>query len=254
MPTAGRRAYQPRIVLIGFAPTDLSRTVNVYRRFFHSEEVPLFKPRYVLDGRNELSLLGCPVSTPAAYARLLDRPGDVLAFGKNDQWYEPAVYECPLYDYSAFVRLLCLTVVRAKRQFDGDRLTRGGVFNEDSAAVKIQCKVFEEFVRLVRGRGAEPLVVMLPDKPAVQAARRGEAPVYEPLVRHLKASGIDHADAAAAFRAAGVADVDSCFASGGHYSPAGTRLVATWMTGILRERLPPPDDRTPAGGGGSGNP
>ncbi len=247
-------AYRPRTVLIGFVPTDLSRTVNVYRRFFHSEELPLFKPRYVLDGKDGLALIECPAPTPAAYARLLDRPGDVLALGKNDQWYEPAVYESPLYDYSAFVRLLGLTVVKAKRLCDGDRLTRGRVFNEDCAAVKIQCKLFEEFAALVRGRGADPLVVLLPDKPTVQAVRRGEPPVYEPLVRHLKARGIDYVDAGDAFRAADVADADGWFATGGHYSPAGTRLVATWMTGILRERLSSPRPDEAPGGVSRSNP
>ncbi len=129
--------YQPELVLIGFSPTDLSRTVNIYRRFFHSEEMPLFKPRYELDEQGGLSLIECPVSTRRAYERLLEKPREVLAFGKNDQWYEPALYENPLYDYSALARTVSLLVVKAGRYLDSDRLNRGFMFNENSAAVAV---------------------------------------------------------------------------------------------------------------------
>jgi len=38
-------ALRPDVVLIGFAPDDLGRLVNVYRRFISSRELPLAKPR-----------------------------------------------------------------------------------------------------------------------------------------------------------------------------------------------------------------
>jgi hypothetical protein len=232
------RAYDPQLILIGFSPTDLSRIVNVYRRFYHSQEVPLFKPRFALDNQNELAFIECPVCSPAAYEQLLEQPSVVIAFGRNDHWYEPAIYENPAYDYSALVKIFSLAAVKLRRYFDRDRLNRGNLFNEESLAARIQSKIFVQFVQLVRERGARPLVVLLPDQPTVEAVQRGEQPVYEPLVRDLRGRGIDLIDVADYFRSGNqLFESGRWFAREGHYSLAGNRVVASGVASAIRQRL-----------------
>jgi hypothetical protein len=193
----------------------------------------------VLDADGELSLLECPVRGRADYERLLERPQDVVALGRHDQWFEPAVYKNGLHDCSAAVRLGSAAVVRLHRRFDRDRLIRGGVFNADAPAFKIQCKLFEEFVKLARERNAQPLVVFLPEKAAVRARREGRPAVYDPLLEHLKGRQVGCLDAADAFAGAGDGgDVERWFAPDGHYSPEGNRVVASWLAGELRKRFP----------------
>lgn len=221
----------PRVVLIGFALDDLGRLVNVYRRFRSTREIPLVKPRYLLQPDGRLELLPSPIHRPADYEPYLRDPRRVIAWGAHDQWYEPAIYEDPLYDYSAAVRLLTETWVRGRRRYVGpDRLVRGGVFNPASSAFRIQLALFRLFADSIRARGARPLIVLFPDQAAVRAGLAGRPTVLASLVAALAARGLDHIDLTDAFRAAGTgADVGRWFMPGGHYSPSGNRVVATWL-------------------------
>ncbi len=230
--------FAPQVVLIGFPPTDLWRVVNVYRRFYSNAEVPLFKPRFELDAQGELSLVDCPLRERADYQRLLTNPQEVRRYGNKDQWYQPLVYGNPLYDYSAAVRLLSASAVRFQKRYGSDRLIRDGVFDQNSMAFKIQCKLFEKFVADVRAAGATPLIVMFPDERAVHATRAGQPKLYDSLSEHLQKQGIACVDAADAFRdAEATSSPGEWFASGGHYSPTGNQIVASWLTCEIRKRF-----------------
>jgi len=221
----------PRVVVIGFVPDDLGRVVNVYRRFRSNREIPLVKPRYVLDGRGRLALLPVPLRTPADYARILAVPRRAIELGAHDQWYEPAVYEDPLYDRSGAVRLATEVWIRARRRYFGrERLVRDGTFNPAATAFRIQIALFRQFADSVRARGARPLVVLFPDAEAVRAARHGRRTLLASLGEALRAQGLAYLDLTEAFRAApDGGNPGAWFMPGGHYSPAGNRLVAEWL-------------------------
>ena len=230
--------YSPQLVLLAFPPTDLARVVNVYRRFYSSDEVPLFKPRYELDGTGELSLVESPVRDRRGYESLVEQPESVVPFGVHDQWFEPMIYRNPLHDRSATVRLASATIVRVARRLDRNRLMRGGVFNTESAAFRIQVKIFEIFVALARTRGSIPVVVMLPDRRVLQAMQNSGPRSYDPLIDHLKEKRIDVLDASDAFVAADLSGgLDRWFAPYGHYSAQGNRVVSAWLARALRDRL-----------------
>ena len=231
--------YSPHVVIVGFPPHALSRAVNVYRRFFSHADAPLFKPRFLLGPEGELTLVECPVRDRKDYQVILDYPSAVTQFGKNDQWYCPLVYANPVHDYSATVRLMSAAGTRLWRRYvHKDRLIRGGVFNSRSSAFKIQCAVCEAFVEAIRAAGAQPLIVIFADRKGVQAKRRGkERLVYDPLMEHLRARGIDFVDAAEAFGGlAGQVCESEWFAPDGHYSPAGNRIVAAWLNEQIGKR------------------
>lgn len=221
----------PHVVVIGFAPDDLGRVVNVYRRFRSNREIPLVKPRYLLDAQGRLALLPVPLRTPADYARYLAAPRRVIELGVHDQWYEPAIYEDPLYDRSAAVRLATEVWIRARRRYLGrDRLVRDGTFNPTATAFRIQVALFRQFAEAVRAHGARPLVVLFPDAETVRAARQGRRTVFASLGDALRTQGLPYLDVTEAFRKPpGREDPGVWFMPGGHYSPAGNRRVAEWL-------------------------
>jgi GDSL-like lipase/acylhydrolase family protein len=244
-------ALSPQIVIIGFATDDMRRVVNVYRRFISNRELPLVKPRFVLDGDGLLQAVSVPLPDRGTYQRYLRSPEDVTHLGAHDQWYAPAIYGNPLYDYSATVRLVTNVWARiAHRYFDADRLFRGGEFNSSSSVFRLQGAVFAAFADAVRAAGARPIVVLFPDRESVVRARNGGSTVFAPLVRDLAARGLEHIDLTAAFvRRDAAGEVADWFQPGGHYSGAGNRIVAAALGEAVLEgsRVPRhPTGRRPA--------
>lgn len=225
----GREA-SPRIAIMGFTEDDLTRVVNVYRRFRSSDEIPLTKPRFLLGRNGRLVLVPPPLRGPADYRKYLADPARVVELGVDDQWYEPLIYRDPLYDYSAAVRLLTGVWIGLKHRYGPDRLVVSGEFNPHSTAFKIQMALFRLFADSARAWDMKPLIVLLPGKGNVSRAREGLPPDFQPLIDSLDQAGIPDRDATVAFRAA-PGDVDSrvWFSPGGHYSWAGNHLVAEWL-------------------------
>jgi len=230
------KALEPRFVIIGFAPVDLRRAVNVYRRFLSTDELALFKPRFVLDEEGDLELLEVSYKDTSDYERLLDDPQLIEDQGKNDQWYSPSVYGNPLYDWSATVRLATNVAIKFHREVtDPDRvLVRSDsgerVFNTESAAFRIQSKIFEEFHQNVLEAGAVPVIMFLPARDDIVRAQDGKPTTYSPLVDFLATNDLNYLDSVEAFVASssGV-DVGRLFAPGGHYSKEGNEILAKFV-------------------------
>lgn len=222
-------ALRPDVVLIGFAPDDLRRIVNVYRRFVSSLEWPLAKPRFVLQEDGRLMHVPNPLPRAADYRRLMDHPLAVRELGEFDAWYPSTIYEHPLYDVLASIRVTHAVWRRLSwRLWDPDRLLKGGVFNPRSSAFVLQVAVLRAFTTAVRDSGAVPAVVLLPDRASVESVRRDGEPVYAPLRDALREHDVPIWDAASAFHAAPGATT-TLFAAGGHYSPAGNEVLAAWL-------------------------
>ena len=229
------RGLAAETVILGFTTDDLRRLVNVYRRFLSSREIPLFKPRFAFDDHGGLRLLPTPVPRIETYADLAAHPRGVLPFGRDDHWYQPLIYENPLYDWSATVRLLTNVWLRVRdRYFDPDRIWTGQAFNEHSTAFRLQIALFQAFADSARAYGHVPVIVLLPDRTSLGLRERGLPTLYSPLTRALQAHGLGYLDTADAFERRGFAGgVDRWFNPGGHYSPEGNAVVAAW----LREQL-----------------
>jgi len=238
-------ALAPDIVLIGFAPVDLARTVNVYRRFLSNLELPLIKPRFVLDRDGRLSLLSNPITQVTDYGKYLEDPRGVIELGRDDYWYESVVYENPLYDLSATVRVLTTLWVRVRRRYlDGERLLEGdGVvqavkFKSESPAFRIQTMLFEKFKADALALRAVPIVVILPDGESVTHARLGRQKIFDPLLEHLRKSAVAYIDLSDAFAAeAKTTPQGRWFMPGGHYSGAGNKMIAAWLAHQVEERV-----------------
>ena len=227
-------ALSPDVVLVAFVPDDLRRMLSVYPRFFSSLEWPLSKPRFVLRPDQTLALIPNPLPHREDLVRLMEHPTDVRALGRLDDWYPTAVYENPLYDKSASLRVEEAVWRRLRRRyFDRNRLFRGGVINEHSSAFALQVALFRAFSEAARARGTIPIMLMLPDRSSVERIRRGAPPVYAPLEETLARQGLTVWDGADAFRPARVS-TDSLFAPFLHYSPLGNRVLARWLARRLQ--------------------
>lgn len=228
----------PHVVLIGFIADDIRRVVNVYQRFASTSSGVFTKPRFELGPGGELTLQPSPIQRLEDWRQYLDDPAAVTAWGQNDQWYEPLIYENPLYDLSAAVRLFSTVWVRIENRYlDSGRLFRGEDLNTNATAYRLQMAVFEQFAEDVREAGHRPIVLFLPSRGELQSALSGRRVVYEPLAAELRSRGIENWDATDAFSSVSTAEppIGSWFAPGGHYSPAGNRIVAAWLGPRLRE-------------------
>ena len=223
--------FAPDVILIGFVLDDLRRLVNVYRRFLDDRELPLFKPRYVMDSTGRLELLPTPFPTGESYEGLLDNPREVLRLGRQDQWYRTTVYENPLYDRSAVVRVGVTVWEHARdRYFNADRIMTGAIANPNSEAFRLQVAMFEEFRSTAMQRGSRIAILLFPDRISLERARLGEPTGYQTLADTLAARGHSFMDLGEAFLAEpATTPVARWFTKDNHYSPAGNAVVARWL-------------------------
>jgi lysophospholipase L1-like esterase len=224
-------ALQPDVVLVGFIVDDIRRVVNVYQRFASTSSGIFTKPRFRLDEEGHLELLPSPIHTLEDWRPILDDPATVVAWGKDDQWYEPLVYENPLYDFSALVRIATSGWIRLRHRYiDPDRLFLGETLNPSAEAFLLQMAIFRAFVSEVRANGAEPIIVFFPSRRELEAERDRRSQAYVPMTDQLRHEHIDYWDAKDAFAPLLASDrMNEWFEPGGHYSPAGNRIVAEWL-------------------------
>lgn len=217
----GRR-FRPDVVLLGFQPENVLRDLNVFRPlYFAGTEVPLSKPRFVVQG-TELELKNVPVLPVDAVLPALETM--------------PAH---PLFAYEAFhapyarhwwlaSRLLAFAasapLARASAQL---RL--------DPEGRELARRIVARFAADVAADGAAFLLVHLPRREDLAVRRAGREVWYEPLLRE------DLAPLGVADPTAGIASVDDAlFAPRGHYSPAMNAIVgAALAEPVLRKARGP---------------
>lgn len=231
----GRGAHGEDLVLIGFAPVNLRRSVNVYRRFISDRDSPLVKPRFVV-GDEGLVLVPNPLPPPDEYRRLAEEPrATVRELGRHDSWYNPLVWENSLYDLSPTVRLVTYLGSRVYRaRLSKGRLLRDGAFNPASEAFMVQRMVLQAFHDSVSATGAQPQLVIFPDPTSIRRQIEGKPSIYAPLIAALREDGVEVLDLVDAFaKTAAREGLGGLFASGGHYSAAGNRIVAEEVSSVL---------------------
>ena len=223
------------VSLLGFVEPDYARNVNRYRRFQRANELPLFKPRFRLEARGELELIPNPFPGSAVLARLLDDPWAALEAGPGDFFYDPLVWENPLYDRIRLVRLVSTVLSSAWRsRLSGDRLYAGGQMNEKAEAFRLVVALVERFESQCRAFGQRCALVVFPSRDA-DVWRDERTPAYGPLLAALEERGTWVVDVAEALGAAPDLSPDTLWASGHHYTPAGHRVVASALRNALRE-------------------
>lgn len=218
-------------VWLGFMPRAALRVVSMYRpALAHEDRSVALKPRFTLDERGELALIPLPVASQRELGELLCATDDAFAraIAPHDAFVGawPSAYE-PFGErvwHRSFAARLVVTKLegRARPHDDVLRDATGECF-----------RVLRGIVARMRAeaeaRGDRFRVLILPDRPSLDAFKTaragGPAPAYATFVDALSADGVDVVDVTEALAAADVPGA-GLFAPGGHWSPAGNRVVA----------------------------
>jgi hypothetical protein len=231
--------FHPHVVLVGFIADDLFRNANVFRPFLApGTGHQMTKPRFRLED-GELRLVPNPLPRLEDYRRLLDDPlGTLAPLVSIDAFFPPELGAAAVGGPTPSVRLwhLVAASLAGRESVEAERRMR-----TDGEAFAVTVALFEAFRRDAERAGARFLVVLFPVEPDVAAARRGEAPSYEPLRAELAARRFDVVDALEWFaeRARDVPPGELFLEV--HYSPAGNRLVAEHVLDALAARGLLPD-------------
>lgn len=227
----------PHVVLIGVITDDVLRGVNVFRPFLAPDTGHvLTKPRFLLDGAGTLQLLPNPLPGVDAYRAFLADPVPKLReIVRHDDDAPPLSDAGPL-DALASVRLVKLLSATLRRSGDGARQIRHGELNLDAEPSRLALAVLRRFVGRVRANGAEPLVVLFPDRTELDARRDGRAITYRPLRDRLIGEGIPVVDVLDGFDALAPGWTTGKILRRSHYGPWGTELVARILAGELIAR------------------
>ncbi len=227
------RSQKPDVVVIGFMSENIFRGVNVFRPFYRpTTELPFAKPRYRLPapGEPDLVLIGNPMPRLDDSRRLLAHPAETLAeLGRHDFYYRTQLH-AGTFDASFAVRLAKLA--RESLSAD-DRIVRDGYYDTPSEAFRVTTALFTEFYEMALRDGAQPVILIFPERSDLHRWRTAHTKRYEPLLQFLAARGYRVIDAMTALDSAGNGpSVDDLIPS--HFSPLANRLVAELLLEQLR--------------------
>ena len=227
------RGFHPHVVLIGYLTENIERNVNTFRPFYHRRTgTPLAKPRFTLGpGPGDLVLQPNPAPRIEDYRALLADPAPTLRrFGAHDYHYQHQAHASP-WDRSRLVRLAKLARYE---------LLRIPLYDERSEAFAVTTRLFDRFVQDVRAAGATPLVVVFPTRVDLIRQIVGQSRVHQNVLDFLGRRGYDHVDLLDAFADCRTGcNLDAII--GGHFTPAGNRVIGEHLGLALRTRrlLPP---------------
>jgi hypothetical protein len=199
----------------------------VFRPFYRpGSQLPFAKPRFV-EGEHGPSLLPNPMPRLDDYRDLMARPAAVLPrLGAHDFFYRMRPRRGP-FDGSATVRLLKV----AGEQLGPLRASR--FYDADSEAFRVTTQIFTAFYEMVQRDGAQPVIVIYPERGDLIRWRDTGTKRYTPLLQFLNSKGYRVVDAMEALDSAGreraVGDLVPA-----HYTPLANRLVAAQLLSRLR--------------------
>ena len=227
-----RQSLKSDIVLIGYMTDDIYRHQNIFRPFFSAKTgLPFGKPRFEFSG-DTLVLDPNPFPTRNHYHELLKNPDELLReAGKHDVYYQKAQKSGPL-DFFASVRLCKIAFEKISDRFDRD-FSLAEVYADNSSPFKVARLLFERFCGVVKQDGAEPVVVLFPNKRDVKRYQQTKENYYHSLHRYFIEQDQIYLDLLPAFAEI---ESDSLLNSlfQNHYTPEGNRFVATQILEFLK--------------------
>lgn len=242
------RASLPEVVVIGFMAENIFRNVNVFRPFYRpGSKTPFAKPRY-RPSQPGLTLAENPLPRLADYHRLLARPAETLErLGRHDHFYRTEPHAEAI-DRSATVRLAKL----ARQQLvPGNGIERHGSYDTDSEAFRVTTDLFTAFYEMALGDGAQPVILIFPERADLDRWQRTRTKRYAPLLQFIAAKKYRVVDAMTALDGMGREhSLDDLIPA--HLTPLANQRVAEYLLEQLRgwELVrAPPDAPCPESGG-----
>jgi len=211
--------FEAHYALLCIWPEDLGRALNVYRFLMTSGAEYMQKPRLTLDARGALELrVDDWVGSRRLLLEALARPdalaGRLLEF---ERWRQPGDLERPAWFALRSLRALA----SLQRKLRARELRRATALDLDDEAVRLSSAIARAFADAARASGAEPVIVLLPQREFLASHPGGERAL--PIVARLRAEGLRVVDVSPAFAAGAQSEL---FLPSGHYTAAGNAAVA----------------------------
>ena len=227
------RKYSPKIVVFGFQPENIKRTVNIFRSLYSRNTWLVFsKPRFFIDEDGLLTLINSPVIPP-------EKVGDVLEdlslspLAEYEYWYIPDNYRQSFWMRSRFLAFL-YTLFNEYKPHPGGRYDhRPGhhYWDPEGEPMRVSLRILEEFAREARAAGEIPIILHIPKKNDIKCLERGTRPAHYQLLDELERSGIMVVDPAPEMKG------ESRLYKHSHYSSRGGRIVARILADAIRKLI-----------------
>lgn len=213
------RPWHPDVVLLGFSPPNLYRTLSVYSFVgFPQLRYPFAKPRFVLTG-GQLAALNVPPLTPEAI--IATNSITDLPFVDYDRGYNPVDWEWSYYHRSYILRLL---ISLSPRWPVPNQQT------SDEAVLSVSTALLRSFIQVAMADGSTPLVVYLPAPIELNAA----SPHSEKARRILQSAGITPIDLTPTLLKLSALDR---FVTDSHYSPRANMAIAQRLREVVLDHV-----------------
>jgi lysophospholipase L1-like esterase len=231
-----KRDHLPPVVLMGHFQEGMLRNVNQFHGLLNGGEGLGFKPRFILDDRDELELVPLPDLSYAQYQRAIRDPGGSLPH----EYFSPGGQS----GLQSFQFPYTLSVLGTMGHFSirarlADLPRHAAFYDPDHASrsLEITTRLLASFHEEASALGFAPVIIMLPASRDLELFAKEERWVFEPLTRRLQQRSISIANVGSALAAhtsqPGAAVI---FASGGHYNALGNRIVAEAIHAHLRDQ------------------
>lgn len=216
-------AWRPDIAFIGFMVDNIGRNVNRFPPFRGLENIPLLKPRFVINEDSALAILSPPFSDPREYLST-DSESFLNMVKPHDLNYDSLLYQKETLDLFYLGRLVRTLIYKIERREDkSPRWTR---FYEDEGALRVTEHLLGRFVSVALQKGIRPFIVIIPDRYGLENYQETGKEIWRQLLYRLDKASLPYIDLTGPLSEylKGLDNPASEFLP--HYSPAMNKKVA----------------------------
>lgn len=221
-------------IWVGWLPSASLRLLTVWRPAErHWAKLARFKPRFRLDASGGLIEVPNPVNSIKHMHKVMSsQEGFLAAIDGNDGWVSrSSVAYAPTgshWLHGTGLGRMALTLHEHR-----DRDAAPWLLDENSEVFRLLLAVMGAFQDEAASSGARLRLLVLPDRPALQALANDGRGYWSKATEACERAGIEVIDCGAALIRAGAAEATNCWAPGGHYSAQGHRVVAESLRALL---------------------
>jgi hypothetical protein len=232
-------------VFIGFMTNNIQRTINVFRPFLFQETGVVSTKPYAALEDGELVLKPNPLDSLEGYQQLLDDTERVLGeLGEEDYYVQRQKEARPLlpsgrvwryfdgeFGAETYVRMVFNMRGRSRDDF----MNFANDYAEGTYPLKVVTRLFDRFVAEVKENGAEPVIVIFPNREDLSGYNEGEPKAHGTLLEHFETKDYPYIDVLDLFaeRYGKNIPLETMFMES-HYNPETNRLLAEDFVDYVR--------------------
>ena len=173
----------PHVFILGIADINYTRILSRYRGFSNENDWPLAKPRFVLTDSGGLDILKIPYPGLDGVKLMADDSSKILELGDMDHFYYPAIWDSPVFDTFALVRIGTVLAKEGWARVRPDGIFVDGFMNSEHEAFQLVVALIRRFEKNVQEAGGAFVLLVYPTRNS-DIWGPGQ-PVYTPLIEGL---------------------------------------------------------------------